>query len=685
MTRIALILGCLILVLSCVVLADRMGPKPDLQPYAPDGDTLLLYHFDGDGEQIIDASGNGYHASMPEGEPTRTDGVMGKSLRLDEGDVVIADATAEKLGGMDELTVEVWFKYDKKREGKYQRIVRFWNHYLISIFKWGTVFGHIYDQDGTKTRLKGRSNIVPEKWYHVAVVWDGQIASLYINGIQEAKSRMSGTVNAAPGTFQLSNDGKDYFAGEIDELRISTVARDDFPQVGEFSFVDPINRRALSPGAWRVQFQSTVPQGATDIYCRTEVEGIEPVEVAIDAAELEESSEAEGLKFQQMVLQPVPAGLEAQDTTMRCGLRYRADGEEYARSNDLPVSIAPMLPAPEKEVRAAWTHFSWNPDPDEIFGAMEEGGLNTAFMRIRRGETAFYNSEIGPLSKPSEFDHTLEDAIEAAHRHNIDIHPYVNCFNIGQPGSDFAQRLKEEGRWAQSWIGEDVKWLCPSFEANREIVKQGMLELVRDYDVDGIQYDFIRYAGAESCYCDHCRKLFEERIGHPVENWPEDVRAGGPLEDEYLEIRAGYVTQTVRETTAAIRQIKPDVTITAAVLAKDPRNAMRENGQDWLRWANEGLVDALCPMNYTYQITDYEETTAMIMEKIDGAVPVYMGIRVQSSRDVMKYPEELAAKLNIVRKYNCEGLAIYAINRTPEEAERVVHPLRDTMLPGDGR
>ncbi len=51
----------------------------------------------------------------------------------------------------------------------------------------------------------------------------------------------------------------------------------------------------------------------------------------------------------------------------------------------------------------------------------------------------------------------------------------------------------------------------------------------------------------------------------------------------------------------------------------------------------------------------------------------------------MHYPEELAAKLNIVREYECDGFAMFCISRSPEAAETVVQPLRDTMLPGNGR
>ncbi|MFO7946459.1 MAG: LamG-like jellyroll fold domain-containing protein, partial [Armatimonadota bacterium] len=513
----------------CVVMVACAFASDDIEPYEPDENTLLLYHFDGEGDSIVDSSGNGFDGVMEGGEPVFEPGLIGKSLRLAEGQVILPQAPNERVAGMDELTLEVWFRFDEDRQGHRQRVVMFWEHYLISIWESGTIFGHIYDHDGKKTRLAGRSIVHPGVWNHAALTYDGAVARLYVNGIEEASGRMTGPVNPASGRLQINSYGDDYFAGHLDEVRISTVARKDFAQARRLHFVSLVNQTALSPGAWRVNFNPVVPADATELRCRAGAEGIEPVEETVADSELEPAEQEGWKKFGAQLRVPVPEGLPEQKRMVECSVMYELDGEEHSRTTSIPAYIDPLLPPPAKEVRAAWTHYTRIPDPDEMFGAMESAGVNTAIMRIRRGETAFYNSTVGPLSKPPDFDHTLEDAIEAAHRHNIDIHPYVNCFNIGQPDSEFAQDLKEQGRWAKTYKGEDVEWLCPSFEENREIVKQGMIELVRDYEVDGIQYDFIRYANADSCYCDHCRAMFEEHIGRKVQNWPEDVREGGPL------------------------------------------------------------------------------------------------------------------------------------------------------------
>jgi len=212
-----------------------------------------------------------------------------------------------------------------------------------------------------------------------------------------------------------------------------------------------------------------------------------------------------------------------------------------------------------------------------------------------------------------------------------------------------------------------------------------MLELVRDYPIKGIQYDFIRYPNADACYCDRCRRKFEERVGTKVGNWPADVRPAGPLEQQYLEVRAEYITEAVREISAAIREVRPDAVISAAVFAQRPEDAKRNVGQDWLRWCQEGLLDALCPMSYVQDTGAYEQTVRMILEAVDGAVPVYAGIGVRSSSGRMKYPEELAAKLNILRRLGAPGFAMFCVTPPTDVPENVLIPLRDTVLAGDGR
>ena len=150
-------------------------------------------------------------------------------------------------------------------------------------------------------------------------------------------------------------------------------------------------------------------------------------------------------------------------------------------------------------------------------------------------------------------------------------------------------------------------------------------------------------------------------------------------------MRAEYVTEAVREISAAIREVRTDALITAAVFSQRPEDAKRSVGQDWLRWCQEGLVDALCPMSYVQDTTAYEQTVQMILEAVDGAVPVYAGIGVRSSSGRMNYPEELAAKLNILRRLGAPGFSMFCVTPTTDVPENILIPLRDTVLAGDGR
>lgn len=675
------------IMIACVLLVSLPAlAVNDITPFEPDEHTILLYHFDGVGDQIVDSSGNGFDGTLNEGPAERGPGVIGTALKLAPRQSVKLNVPLDRIAGVEQLTVEFWFRAHEDGVGRRQRMVLFWEHFLLTLWEDGSIFGHIYDAAGGMRRTVSRTPIVPGVWYHAAMTYDGKDVKLLLNGQVEATAKMTGPVNAAPGSLILSTEADDHFSGEIDELRISGIARTDFIQPRVMRLCAPVVTAAVSPGSFRIDLDPVIPAAATDVAFALDIEGLQPLQQQVGADGLKQLADGDWATFERQVVLDVPGGLPAGERTLTCTLRYRIDGEERTRTQEYPVTIDPLVSPPAKEFRAAWTHFTNIRDPEALFERFAAAGLNAAIVRCRRGETAFFDSKVGPLvQKHPDSPESMAMVIEAAHRHGIQMHPYVNCFNIGQPSSDLAQQAKAEGRWARTWDGKDVEWWCPSHPGNVDIIKNGMLEIVREYPVDGIQYDFIRYDGPNTCYCDRCRARFEERIGRKVENWPADVRPGGALEGEYLEQRASYVTEAVRDITTAIRAIKPDILISAAVQSQDPQKRKLEGGQDWLRWAREGLVDALCPMNYTADPRAHESISAMVMEHVNGMVPVYMGVGVASSRDVMRYPEQLAVKLNGIRRHHCDGFALFAISDLSIVPEQVMLPLRETMLPGNGK
>ncbi len=94
-----------------------------------------------------------------------------------------------------------------------------------------------------------------------------------------------------------------------------------------------------------------------------------------------------------------------------------------------------------------------------------------------------------------------------------------------------------------------------------------MREVAENYDVDAIVFDRMRYANIFNDYSDITRAAFETWLGKPVRRWPDDVVRPnpvpgrpvirGPYFKPWLEFRARVIREFVRETTEAIRQVKP--------------------------------------------------------------------------------------------------------------------------------
>jgi len=665
-----------------------------ISPLQADDHTLLLYHFDGDGAQVVDSGPLGLNGivmqGVDEGEaevvdaPNRVEGMVGTALSLAPRQAVLLDETPDELRGMDQLTVELWFRNNNENPTGHQRIVRYWEHYLVSIFQEGYLMGHLYDQDGEKYVLRG-AGIEPNRWYHTALTWDGERARIWLNGRELSSVRMGGTINATPGSgLQLSATSGDWFEGEIDELRISNVAREAFPGARQYDFCRPSETLVLSPGTARMVFDPIVPAGVTSVECAASLGDVCEGSVTLADDAMEDYGDGMRLGHAEVVME-LADGITG-EMTMTGTVSYVRDGQPVSAEREFGMEVTPMVAPPAVEFRGAWTHSHRIEDPEDLFSCIAAGGLNAAVMRVRRGETAYYNSTLGPVSNiPFDNENLIEDCVAACKRHGIDLHCYVNNFPIGSPSSDYAQQMLAEGRWQKTAAGEDWPWMCPSQEENLQLVEDAMVELVRDYDIAGVQYDFIRYGRADVCFCDSCRAAFEERIGHAVENWPDDCLEGGPLYQEWMDQRADLITEAVRRTSAAVRAVDPDAIISAAVFAMPPEQAKMSVGQDWARWCREGLLDALCPMSYVASNTAWEDTVSTILDSVGEYLPVCAGIGLRSGQQKMRYPEQLAVKINMARELGAPGFNMFSITPPTDMPEQVLIPLRERMLPGDGR
>lgn len=307
------------------------------------------------------------------------------------------------------------------------------------------------------------------------------------------------------------------------------------------------------------------------------------------------------------------------------------------------------------EFRAVWNHSgtgdcgTW----EDAMKALKAGGFNAVVPNMWWGGVAFYDSKLLPHADwVAEKGDQIAQCVAAGKKYGIEVHPWKVNWNLGNAPKEFVDRMRAEGRLQATAKGEEEPWLCPSHPANYQLELETMLEVVRNYDVDGVHFDYIRYPGGENCYCTGCRQRFEAKHGAAVANWPQDVYSG-PLRAEYRQWRCDNITKLVKATSEQAHALKPWIKISAAVFADYPQ-CKDGVAQDWVLWCREGYLDFVCPMNYTENDTRLENLVRNQVSRVGGKVPLYSGIGSFIIPD-----DQAVGQLEIARAQGADGFILF--------------------------
>jgi len=296
----------------------------------------------------------------------------------------------------------------------------------------------------------------------------------------------------------------------------------------------------------------------------------------------------------------------------------------------------------DAEARACWVDRAMSANWDSAMAALRTAGFNMIFPNMLSSGSAFYPSEFVPMI--SEQDE-LGRCIEAAHRHGIEVHVWKVNWALWRVNEDSLARYEKADRIQVSYEGKRVPqvsrelgwnqeydWLCPAHPENRELEKNLMLEVVRKYDVDGVHFDYMRFPYEPLCYCETCRKRFMDETGLPIESWPGEVWKGGKYREVYLDWRRELITSSAREIAAAIHAFDPYVCVSLAARS-GLEHAFHSDAQVWWEWDDEGILDFVCPMNYSERPSGYVESIREHFPLVRGSIPYYGGIGLFRMRD----------------------------------------------------
>jgi uncharacterized lipoprotein YddW (UPF0748 family) len=326
-----------------------------------------------------------------------------------------------------------------------------------------------------------------------------------------------------------------------------------------------------------------------------------------------------------------------------------------------------QAPPPTKmAIRGVWAHpgfFGTEKDAAaaKIRATLDgyaQSGINTVIILVKSTSGhVYFQSQIGVQDPAYNWDF-FGIFLEEARKRNISVHPWFCVF----PESAVLGRVREHPEWLiMNDKGEMTTAGNAALPQVREYELSLMLELLRKYPVDWVHLDYIRFPCSPKepyfSFDAQTRSLFEKARGQdPLALKAKD--SGNLFWNEWIEWNGEQVTQFVRDLREAVKAAGRPVKISAAVFpAADKAKVLI--GQDWEGWAEQGLIDMLCPMLYTNHHGLFEKYARRAVDIGRGRVLVCPGIGIGTSHN-QNTPAGMLEQMNISQRLGGNGVIFFS-------------------------
>lgn len=276
-----------------------------------------------------------------------------------------------------------------------------------------------------------------------------------------------------------------------------------------------------------------------------------------------------------------------------------------------------------------------------ILDKAQSMGINAIVLQVRPSADALYQSKIYPWSKyltgkqgiaPSDGFDPLKFWIDEAHKRNIAIHAWLNPYRItkktaSDPAFDYNSLASNHpAKLHPDWVVEHTDgnlYFNPGLPEVRAHIVDSVMEIVNNYDIDGIHFDDYFYPSTTF-------------------NDSETYKKYGGKYNNISDWRRNNVDALITDVYTAIKAKKPQVQFGISPFgiwanAKNNKAGSDTSGfesyysqyADTRKWLQNNMIDYLAPQLYWhigYNAADYSKLVAWWAENAkDSKVNLYIG------------------------------------------------------------
>ena len=313
---------------------------------------------------------------------------------------------------------------------------------------------------------------------------------------------------------------------------------------------------------------------------------------------------------------------------------------------------------------------------DKLLAFVKDEGFNTIYLSVESHGYVLYKSKfLKPMAdfyvkdgQYGEYKDYLDCITNLAKKYGISIRIWLKAMVAGD-ATDIPNNIPT------NYLCTDINGNLPSsghihFDASnpevREFIKDIYLEIVNNYDVDGVELDYIRY---ESSNLSSLKgQITASQINdysfseYAINQFMEENNLSGDfttlflndasLRQKWIDYKKDNITEVVKLVSNEVKKVNPNVSVTASVF----RYRSKDNVcQDWPKWLEEGYLDNIEPMIYSNDDEYFEKD---VVDAYNHLASKYMIVGVGpmvSNGDTY----QLIRQIRFLEKYGC-GYSVFS-------------------------
>lgn len=360
--------------------------------------------------------------------------------------------------------------------------------------------------------------------------------------------------------------------------------------------------------------------------------------------------------------------------------------------------LVPLVYSQNFDIRALWIVRDHITSKDKINAVLEfakKHNYNNLFVQVRGRGDAYYTSRLVPRSHlllNNSFD-PLEYILKESKKYNLKIHAWLNIYYLWSSPSLPIQQdhlLRTHPSWLDSDKPDPMNvsnvldkmkldrksngegfYLSPAHPEVDAHLQNVITEIVQNYSLDGIHFDYIRYHDLGWGMNPTGLKFFLNYSG----NIPGIPALKIQEKPSFAEFKRTAITAFLSKASTRIKAYQPNCVISAAV-KPNLFNARNTFGQEWDVWLAGGYIDWAVPMNYTKNENIFNKNIKIIKENLPEKYHdrIIMGIGVYNQD-----ASSSGGKIYQVSKNKFSGISIFSytvFKEKPDYAKKLINYLK---------